>query len=127
MSAPVVTAILLISSFRIKLALCEEVAGFGVDATFVGNPLLDKLEINKKHKIQDLKNKTVALMPGSREAEMKSLWQPMQEIAIALKKKNPELKFVAVAVNNERRKLLESLQLPGFQCEYVIDSVWKTG
>ncbi len=99
----------------------------GVDTVFVGNPLLDKLDIRtKKLKTQNSKLKTIALMPGSREAEMKSLWKPMQEIAIALKKKYPEAKFVTVAVNQDRKKSLKTLQIPGFECEYAIDSVNKT-
>ena len=57
---------------------------------------------------------------------MKSLWKPMQEIALALKTKFPDVSFVTVAINHDRRSALESLQIPGFQCEYAIDSVNKT-
>ncbi len=108
----------------------EWFASRGIDAVFVGNPLLDELDIKqpgtKKLITQSPKLKTIALMPGSREAEIKSLWHPMQQIAIALKKKYPEVTFVAVALNSERHKYLESSQLPDFQCEYVTDSVGKT-
>ena len=103
----------------------------GIDTVFVGNPLLDKLdnlESDFKQRAASHKSRAtkIALMPGSREAEMESLWKPMQEIALALKKKYPELKFVTVALNQDRRSNLESMQIPGFQCEYAIDSVKKT-
>ncbi|MBN2590330.1 MAG: lipid-A-disaccharide synthase [Sedimentisphaerales bacterium] len=102
----------------------------GIDATFVGNPLLDDSEIKvpdtKKLKTKNSKLKTIALMPGSRDAEIKSLWQPMQQIATALKKKHPDINFTTVALNNKKLENLKTLQIPGFECEYVIDSVGKT-
>ena len=99
----------------------------GIDAVFVGNPLLDKLGANGLTTSREprVTNK-IALMPGSREAEIKTLWKPMQHIALALKKKHPEVRFVTVAVNNKRQKTLEMSQLPGFECKYAIDSVGRT-
>lgn len=102
----------------------------GIDTTFVGNPLLDKPEKkvseNKQLKTKNSKLKTIALMPGSRDAEIKSLWQPMQQIAIALKKKHQDINFITVALNNKKLEKLKALQIPGFKCEYTIDSVVKT-
>jgi lipid-A-disaccharide synthase len=65
-------------------------------------------------------------MPGSRTAEIESLWVPMQQAALHLKKKYPAASFVTVAVDNEREQLLKKTQISGFYCEYVISSVNET-
>jgi lipid-A-disaccharide synthase len=80
----------------------------GVDASFVGNRARS------------------ALMPGSRLAEIASLWKPMQEIAVRLKQKYRDASFVVVAASDERRQLLEQTQIPGFVCEYSVDTVRRT-
>jgi lipid-A-disaccharide synthase len=102
----------------------------GLDAVFVGNPLLDKLEIDGSRQEQyasfDPKNARLALMPGSRPAEIDSLWRPMQQIALRLKEKYPAVTFFAVAVDTKRKEILRAAQIPGFECQYSIDSVNKT-
>jgi len=101
-----------------------------IDTVFVGNPLLDKLEIDsaKYKKYADFvpDKARVALMPGSRAAEIDSLWLPMQQIAIRLKKKYPEVTFITIAVDAERQKILKAAQIPDFECQYSIDSVHHT-
>jgi len=103
----------------------------GVDTTFVGNPLLDRLpddltSYRKDYSGFDPRQARIALMPGSRLAEIESLWQPMQEIALRLKQTFPAARFTAVATNEERRGLLSQMEIPGFQCEYSVDSVTDT-
>jgi len=103
----------------------------GVDTTFVGNPLLDKLpddltSFRKDYSNFDPRSAKIALMPGSRLAEIESLWRPMQEIAVQLKRKYRQAEFVTVAQNAERRELLEQSQIPGFACEYTVDTVRDT-
>lgn len=103
----------------------------GVDATFVGNPLLDKLPADltgfrKDYSDFDPRRARIALMPGSRLAEIESLWRPMQEAAVRLKEQFPSAQFVAVAPNEERRALLAQMQIPGFSCAYSVDSVTAT-
>jgi lipid-A-disaccharide synthase len=103
----------------------------GLDATFVGNPLLDKLPTDltgfrKGYVGFDPRRARIALMPGSRLAEIHSLWVPMQEIAVRLKRKYSDASFTTVAVNDERRQLLEQMQIPGFECRYSIDTVRDT-
>ncbi len=102
----------------------------GVDAVFVGNPLLDELDIDSTHheRYADFRpeNARFAIMPGSRPAEIDSLWRPMQQIALRLREKYPAATFVAVAVDAERQKILRAAQLPGFECQYAIDSVHNT-
>jgi lipid-A-disaccharide synthase len=103
----------------------------GIDAVFVGNPLLDELGIDlarhgKKYTDFKPKNAMFALMPGSRAAEINSLWRPMQQIATRLKRKYPAATFVTVAVDAERKEILKAGQIAGFECEYTIGSVSKT-
>ena len=102
----------------------------GVDAVFVGNPLLDELEIDSAHhgKYVDFKPEKArfALMPGSRAAEIDSLWLPMQQIALRLKEKFPAATFITVAVDAEREQILKAAQIPGFDCKYTVDSVFNT-
>jgi len=102
----------------------------GVDAVFVGNPLLDELKIETVHPTKyrnfSPENAKIAIMPGSRPAEIGSLWRPMQQIALRLKQKYPGATFVAVAVDAEREKALRAAQVPGFECRYVVDSVYTT-
>lgn len=102
----------------------------GVDTVFVGNPLLDKLQIDparhEKYGSFQVKNARFAIMPGSRPAEIDSLWRPMQQIAIQIKKKYPAITFVTVAVDSRREEILRAAQIPGFECQYSVDSVHKT-
>jgi lipid-A-disaccharide synthase len=102
----------------------------GIDAVFVGNPLFDELEIGSDHYTRYVNfepdKARFALMPGSRSAEIESLWVPMQKIALRLKKKYPAAGFVTVAVDNERKQLLEKTQIGGFECEYNIGTVRET-
>ncbi len=103
----------------------------GIDVTFVGNPLLDKLpedltSFRRNYVNFDPRQARIALMPGSRSAEIESLWRPMQEIALKLKQVYRGMHFVAVAASDERRTLLEQTQIPGFACEYSVDSVAGT-
>jgi lipid-A-disaccharide synthase len=103
----------------------------GIDATFVGNPLLDKLPsdltgFRKDYSRFEPSSANIALMPGSRLAEIESLWRPMQEIAVALKRKYQSVSFVTVAASEERRRLLEQAQIPDFACAYSVDTVRAT-
>ncbi len=99
----------------------------GMEAIFVGNPLFDELEIDsaghRKYTGFEPKNARFAIMPGSRAAEIDSLWGAMQQIALRLKEKYPAASFVTVAVDTEREQLLRKTQIPGFECQYTISSV----
>ena len=103
----------------------------GVDTVFVGNPLVEGLAADLSSYSRtdarfDAANAVVALMPGSRAAEIESLWAPMQEIALRLKEKYPGSSFVTVAVDAERQQILESNQIEGFGCEYSTGAVSET-
>jgi lipid-A-disaccharide synthase len=103
----------------------------GVDTTFVGNPLLDRLpsdlaRFRKDYSHFDPGAARIALMPGSRLTEIEALWRPMQEIALQVRQAYPSATFVAVAASEERRQLLQQTQVPGFACEYSVDTVRDT-
>jgi lipid-A-disaccharide synthase len=103
----------------------------GVDITFVGNPMLDELTpplslYRKKYLDFNAENAHFAILPGSRAAEINTLWLPMQQIAVRLKLKYPNAAFTAVAVDADRQKTLKAAQIPGFQCKYAIGSVIET-
>ena len=103
----------------------------GIDAVFVGNPMLDELNpplTRYKRKYIDFepKNAHFALMPGSRAAEIDTLWLPMQQIATRLKQKYTNATFTTVAADTERQQALKAAQIPGFDCKYTIGSVSNT-
>ncbi|MHC4424198.1 MAG: lipid-A-disaccharide synthase [Planctomycetota bacterium] len=103
----------------------------GVDVVFVGNPLLDEVgpdfsRYRKEYADFEPKNARFALMPGSRAAEIDSLWRPMQQISLRIKQKYPAATFVTVAVDDEREQVLKSSQIKDFDCRYSIGSVSDT-
>jgi len=102
----------------------------GLDAAFVGNPLLDDiggdLSANKKEYLDfDPQNAKIALLPGSRPAEIAALWRPMQQIAVRLKRKYRRISFTAVAVDEETKQKLRASQILNFKCTYVVGQVAK--
>lgn len=103
----------------------------GVDTTFVGNPLFDEIQGDLSGYMKDYadlesRQLTLALMPGSRTAEVESLWKPMQQIALRIRDRYPRTKFAAVATDTERQRALEQSELPGFECGYSVDTVRET-
>ncbi|MHC4259455.1 MAG: lipid-A-disaccharide synthase [Planctomycetota bacterium] len=103
----------------------------GVDTVFVGNPLLDQLgpdfaRYKKDYAGFDANAARFAIMPGSRTAELKSLWRPMQQIAMRLKEKHPSATFVTVALDEKREQSLKAAQIEGFECEYTVGTVSET-
>ncbi|MHC4658787.1 MAG: lipid-A-disaccharide synthase [Planctomycetota bacterium] len=103
----------------------------GVDTVLVGNPLLDDLPAGLSANRKDYggfepRSAAFAIMPGSRDAEIDSLWRPMQQIALRLKQKYPQATFVTVAVDDERKQILKAKQIKGFECEYTVGSVSGT-
>jgi len=103
----------------------------GINVAFVGNPILDELNCpltiyKKKYTNFEPKNAHFAIMPGSRAAEIDTLWTPMQTIATHLKQKYPNAIFTTVAVDPGRQQALKAAQIPGFECKYTIGSVSNT-
>ncbi|MBN2019064.1 MAG: lipid-A-disaccharide synthase [Sedimentisphaerales bacterium] len=104
----------------------------GVPAEFVGNPLFDELATTELSSAKrdyngfEAANARIAIIPGSRSAEVGTLWRPMQQIAIALRKKYHNVTFTTVAVDTSTRGALDSTRLMGFRTNYVIDAVYQT-
>jgi lipid-A-disaccharide synthase len=68
----------------------------------------------------------IALIPGSRPAEVGSLWRPMQQIAVNLRKRYPGATFTTVAVDQATKGALDSTRLMNFRTSYAIDAVYQT-
>jgi len=104
----------------------------GIPAEFVGNPLLDELTpadltvARRNYSTFDPTKARIAIVPGSRAAEVGSLWRPMQQIAVGLRKRYPNLTFTTVAVDEPTRGALDSTRLIGFRTNYAIDAVYQT-
>jgi len=103
----------------------------GIDTTFVGNPLIDNLfedldRCRKSYAAFESGNLKLALMPGSRTAEIGSLWPAMQQIALRLKYMYPGASFIAVAPDAIRQEALMKMQLADFDCRYSVDTVRNT-
>ena len=103
----------------------------GVDAVFVGNPLFDDIDTDLRANIKDYTDfdpakVRLALMPGSRTAEINTLWQPMQQVAVKIRQKYPQAEFVTVAADKDRVQTLKNNKIPGFDCDFSVDSVKKT-
>ncbi|MEN8126762.1 MAG: lipid-A-disaccharide synthase [Planctomycetota bacterium] len=103
----------------------------GVDAEFVSNPLFDEMDIDltgnaKPYTDYDPQSPKIALLPGSRDAEIKTLWPAMLEIAAALKEKHPQAEFTACAPDDDKKAMLQSMatdaSLPlSFETNALID------
>jgi lipid-A-disaccharide synthase len=101
----------------------------GIDTEFVGSPLLEQInsEPTKKYYLGFEPDRAhTAIMPGSRSAEINSLWPAMQHTAAGLQIKYPHMKFTVVALNEKVLQHLQYTQLPELSCEYVIESVYDT-
>jgi len=86
----------------------------GIDAEFVSNPLFDEVELDltanfKPYSDYAPKSPKIVLLPGSRDAEIETLWPAMLEIAAALKAKHPGAEFIACAPDDDKRAMLEEM------------------
>jgi len=86
----------------------------GVDAVYVSNPLFDPLDEpveqnTKAYAAYRPEAPRIALMPGSRDGEIETLWPAMLDIAALLKKKHPQATFVACAADAEKRQTLAAM------------------
>ena len=110
----------------------EWFASRGVPAEFVGNPLFDDLTASdltaarRNYNNFNAKNARIVIIPGSRPAEIGSLWRPMQQIAVALRKKYPNATFTTVAVDEKTRAALDSTRNLELRTNYAIDAVYQT-
>lgn len=103
----------------------------GVDATYVCNPLFDTLEEpvernTKTYAAYHTNAPRIALMPGSRDAEIVTLWPAMLKIASLLKAKHPQATFVACAADAEKLATLKTMAQGGPDVQIDIGRVHET-
>jgi lipid-A-disaccharide synthase len=92
----------------------ETYAGTGLDAEFVGHPLVDLVRNRADSGLVRDPN-LVLLLPGSRRSEIHRLLRPMLDAATELSRRHPELRFVIAAPREKIRREIEAT-LQGF-CE----------
>ena len=86
---------------------------FNVPCQFVGHTLAERLPLKpeqQKNKTElglDLNAPYLAILPGSRHAEIESLSPFFLQAAVALKQRHPSLQFVVPMVNAKRRAQFE--------------------
>ncbi|WP_457568530.1 lipid-A-disaccharide synthase [Desulfurobacterium sp.] len=92
---------------------------FNLEATYVGNPLIDMVKPDKSResflKSCNLKRSPILLMPGSRDSEIKYLLPVMLKTAKILKEKNPDEEFIlpiASSLNFNHIKEIISSEAP---------------
>jgi lipid-A-disaccharide synthase len=93
----------------------------GVDAEFVGNPLFDEMDYPVEQNIKSYADYVpakakIALLPGSRKAEIETLWKPMQEIALRIQQAFPDVHFYSAAPDMSKMVLLHENRLREFSC-----------
>ncbi len=80
-----------------------------VRAEYVGHPLFDddrKIEPVESTLKDNLNFPTVALLPGSRNHEIKYLWPSMQQIAASIQEQYPRARFISCAVDESKIETL---------------------
>ncbi len=80
----------------------------GLETVFAGHPLVDSL-VKKKRDDIERDEDLVALLPGSREREIESLFAPMVGAAIRLRGNRPGLKFATAAANSALEKRMREI------------------
>jgi len=82
----------------------------GMECTFVGSPMLENVKPEsikpKNYSRFSISNAHIAIMPGSRPAEINSLWPAMQEVARRLKARHPAIKFTVAAADERTAAVL---------------------
>lgn len=102
----------------------------GIECRFIGNPLLEDVDPTditpKTYSDFSIASAHIALMPGSRPAEIKTLWPAMQQIARTLKARHPGIKFTAVAAEEGVLAAMKKNELKILRCDYTTDAVSDT-
>jgi lipid-A-disaccharide synthase len=101
----------------------------GLDCKFVGSPMLEDITSEKitpkDYDNFSMKTAHIALMPGSRKAEIKTLWPAMQDIARRLKARHLTIKFTAVAADKQTLDILRRTEIKALRLDYQTDAVYS--
>ena len=103
----------------------------GVDATFVCNPLFDGLTEPVAQNVKTYADYRVtapriALLPGSREAEIRTLWPAMLQIAAALKEHHPQATFFSCAADADKLAMMQKMAADAPAIDYTQSRVYET-
>ena len=114
--------------FPFELPLYERA---GIDASFVGHPLLDVLTVNQpkedntRHFGLNEHKTTIGLLPGSRLSEVKKLLPPMIEAAQHLTEHFSNLQFIVpIAPGLQKKEIEKLLQEATIPITTVSDSIY---
>ena len=104
--------------------------GTGLDAEFVGHPLLEILKTYREKAHGKRDDKLVLLLPGSRSSELKALVGTLVNTATLLLENDPSLRF-AMPLPRERTKnlaesLIQGMDVPKQTLEAIEISVGNT-
>ncbi len=87
-------------------------SSYGIDTTFVGHPLVDEMgaiveksEFCRMHQL-DAGRPIVALLPGSREGEIKRILPIMLDVSREIRSNEPEVQFILPTISSAIEKLL---------------------
>jgi lipid-A-disaccharide synthase len=102
----------------------------GIQTEFVGNPLFDEIPFHPDHCYKSYSDYNpaaprLALLPGSRNAEIQSLWMPMQKIVLQVLSHHPGLQVSAAASDENKLAWLQAHQLPNLKIHYQIGDVFS--
>jgi lipid-A-disaccharide synthase len=102
----------------------------GVPTDFVGNPLFDEIIFNpdqcyKSYGDYNPAAPKIALFPGSRNAEIQTLWPAMQKTAAQVARIHPKLQLFAAAADEEKLEILKANQIGNLSIEYQVGNVFS--
>ena len=93
---------------------------FGVSVDYIGNPLMDAIQMHKDQKtVSEKEQKTIALLPGSRKQELQLILPDMLQIVKAF----PNYHFVLAATHNLPTELYQQL-IGNHDIELVFDKTY---
>ncbi len=105
----------------------------GVQAEYVGNPLLDEFAANKPagklRKQLDIDDSTpvVGIFPGSRNSELKYIFDTLLETAQQIHREKPKIKFILpVAPSLSKQFFAEKLAASKLPIEIVAENIYET-
>lgn len=96
--------------------------GFGIDAEFIGHPLLDDPSLSKNPPDYDKREKIIALMPGSRNQEVKKHTHLFSKTAQIIKKELPDYRIIIPKSANVETELYEEYSKIEKSIEYTDNS-----
>jgi lipid-A-disaccharide synthase len=102
----------------------------GVRTDFVGNPLFDEIVFNpdqcyKSYGDYSPAAPKIALFPGSRNAELQTLWPVMQKTAAQVAGIHPKLQLFAAAADEEKLETLKANQIVNLPIQYQVGDVFS--